>query len=88
MKLDYKQIYMIETRNDIDIMCEGNGGRYYGLVQRLCAGDKKAFDGNEIDFFRSSFEITKQSISSEIFHYMQDDIYDDGNNWKDYDPCD
>jgi len=86
MKLDYKQIYMIETRDDIDIMCEEKGGRYYELVQRLCAGDKKAFNGNEIDFFPSPFEISKQRISGEIFPHIQDDIYDDGDNWEDYDP--
>lgn len=86
IKWDYKQIYMIETRDDID-MCKEEGGRYYGLVQRLAQGDKKAFNGNEIDFFPSSFERNRQSISGEIFTHIQDDIYDDGYNWKDYDPC-
>jgi len=69
-------------------MCKEEGGRYYGLVQRLAQGDKKAFNGNEIDFFPSSFERNRQSISGEIFTHIQDDIYDDGYNWKDYDPCD
>ena len=85
IKWDYKQIYMIETYNDID-MCMDEGERYYSLIQRLIKGDKKAFEGKEIKFFRSSFEINKANISDEIFPYIQDRIYNDGINWKDYDP--
>ncbi len=87
IKLDYTQIYAIVTHDDID-MCEKAGGRHYELVQRLCNGDKTAFDGKEIAFFPSSFERNKFSISEEIFTHIQDDIYNDGNNWKDYDPAD
>lgn len=87
MKWDYKQIYIFETNDDID-MCSEKGQRYYCLVQRLCQGDKKAFDGKEIEFFPSSFERNKMSISEEIFTCIQDDIYDDGINWKDYDQTD
>jgi len=87
IKWDYNQIYMFETDDDIS-MCAEMGQRYYNLVQRLCQGDKKAFDGKEIDFFPSSFERNKMSISEEIFTCIQDDIYDDGINWKDYDPTD
>jgi len=87
IKWDYTQIYTIETYDDID-MCEEEGGRHYELVQRLCNGDKKAFDGKEIEFFPSSFERNKFSISDEIFTHIQDDIYNDENNCKDYDPAD
>jgi len=37
-------------------------------------------------FFPSPFEISKQRIWREIFPHIQDDIYDDGDNWEDYDP--
>ena len=87
IKWDYEQIYTIETYDDID-MCEEEGGRHYDLVQRLCQGDKTAFDGKEIELFPSSFERNKFSISEDIFSCIQDDIYNDGNNWKDYDPTD
>jgi len=87
IKWDYTQIYTIVTHDDFD-MCEKAGGRHYELVQRLCNEDKTAFDGKEIVFFPSSFERNKFSISEEIFTHIQDDIYNDGNNWKDYDPAD
>ena len=87
IKWDYNQIYIFETDDDID-MCAEMGQRYYSLVQRLCQGDKKVFDGKEIEFFPSSFEKNKMSISDEIFNCIQNDIYDDGINWKDYDPGD
>jgi hypothetical protein len=66
-------------------MCIEQGERYYNLVQKLIKGDKKAFDGKEIEFFPSSFEKNKKYISDEIFRYIQNDIYNDGINWKDYD---
>lgn len=87
MKWDYHQIYILETNNDL-AMCSEKGQRYYDLVQRLCIGDKKAFEGNEIEFFPSSFERNKMSISNEIFSCIEDDIYDDGINSKNYDATD
>lgn len=86
IKFDYEQIYIIETYNDID-MCIEQGVRYYDLVKKLCKGDKKAFNGKEIEFFLSSYEKNKMSISNEIFSHIQYDIYNDGINWKDYDPA-
>ena len=86
IKWDYTQIYIIETKDDID-MCEEIGGRHYELVQRLCNGDKKAFNGKEIEFFPSSFENSKFSISEEIFRHIQYDLYNDEDNYEDYDPA-
>jgi hypothetical protein len=85
IKLDYNQIYNIEMYNNID-MCIENGERYYNLVKQLIKKDKKAFNGKEIDFFPSSYEKIKMSISEEIFTHIQYDIYDDGVSWKDYNP--
>lgn len=87
IKFDYEQIYMIETYSDID-MCKENSGRYYSLVQMLIKGDKKAFNGKEIKFFPSSYEEQQMNTSSEIFSHIKYDLYDDGVNWKDYDPSD
>jgi hypothetical protein len=84
---DYSQIYNLETKNDLD-MCKEKGSHYYNLVISLCQGDKKAFLGNEIEFFPSSFERNKMSISEEIFSCIEDDIYDDGINYKNYEPTD
>ena len=84
IKWDYKQIYIFETRDDIDNECSEKGGRFHELVKKLCKGDKTAFDGKEIEFFPSSFEETKMSVSSEIFQCIQNDIVDDGNNYKNY----
>jgi len=84
IKFDYQQIYNIETCNDID-MCIEQGERYFNLVNSLIKGDKKAFNGKEIEFFPSSYEKNKMSISDEIFSHIQYDIYNDGINWKDYD---
>ena len=84
IKWDYKQIYLFETRDDIDNECSEKGGRFHELVKKLCKGDKTAFDGKEIEFFPSSFEETKMSVSSEIFQCIQNDIVDDGNNYKNY----
>jgi hypothetical protein len=83
IKFDYEQIYNIETCNDID-MCIEQGERYFNLVNSLIKGDKKAFNGKEIEFFPSSYEKNKMSISDEIFNNIQYDIYNDGKNWKDY----
>lgn len=85
IKFDYEQIYIIETYNDID-MCKEQGERYFNLVNSLIKGDKKAFNGKEIKFFPSSYEKNKMSISDEIFSHIQYDIYNDGINWKDYEP--
>lgn len=84
---DYEQIYVFETRNDIDNECSEQGERFHDLVRRLCRGDKTAFDGNEIEFFPSSFERNKMNISREIFSYIECDLDNDGNNWKDYEPA-
>jgi len=86
IKWDYEQIYIFETRNDIDNECSEQGGRFHELVTRLCSGDKTAFDGNEIEFFPSSFEINKMNISHEIFSCIQHNLDNDGVNWKDYEP--
>ncbi len=83
---DYEQIYIFETRNDIDTECSEQGGRFHELVTRLCKGDKTAFDGMEIEFFLSSFEINKMNISKEIFSCIQHNLDNDGVNWKDYEP--
>ena len=83
IKFDYEQIYIIETYNDID-MCKEQGERYFNLVKMLIKGDKKAFNGKEIEFFPSSYEKNKMSISDEIFNHIRYDIYNDGINWKDY----
>ena len=87
VELDYEQIYVFETRNDIDNECSEQGGRFHDLVRRLCRGDKTAFDGNEIEFFPSSFEKNKMNISREIFSCIECDLDNDGNNWKDYEPA-
>ena len=84
-KWDYKEIYTFETYDDI-YMCAENGSTYYNIVQRLCKGDKSVFDGKEIEFFPSSFEKNKMNISQEIFSCIEDDLDNDGINWKDYDP--
>jgi hypothetical protein len=86
IRWDYEQIYIFETRNDIDTECSEHGGKFHELVTRLCKGDKTAFDGKEIEFFPSSFEKNKMNISQEIFSYIQHDLDNDGINWKDYDP--
>jgi hypothetical protein len=86
IKWDYEQIYIFETRNDIDTECSEQGGRFHELVTRLCKGDKTAFDGKEIEFFPSSFERNKMSISQEIFSCIQHNLDNDGVNWKDYEP--
>ena len=52
----------------------------------LLKGDKKAFNGKEIKFFPSSYEEQKMNTSDEIFSHIKYDLYDDGINWKDYDP--
>ena len=85
IEFDYEQIYMIETCSDID-MCKENGGRYYNLVQMLINGDKKAFNGKEINFFPSSYEEQQMNTSEEIFSHIKYNLYDDGINWKDYEP--
>lgn len=82
---DYEQIYIFETRDDIDIECSEQGGRFHELVTRLCKGDKTAFDGNEIKFFPSSFERNKMNISQEIFSCIQHNLDNDSVNWKKYD---
>lgn len=82
IKWDYKQIYLIETGNDIE-MCEEKGNRYYSLVNILINGDKKAFDGMEIEFFEDSYNITKHDFSDEIYSYIKNDLYD-VKNYKDY----
>jgi len=86
IKWDYEQIYIFETRNDIDTECSEQGGQFHELVSRLCKGDKTAFDGKEIEFFQSSFEKNKMNISQEIFSCIQHDLDNDGVNWKDYEP--
>jgi len=86
IRWDYEQIYIFETRNDIDTECSEHGGKFHELVTRLCKGDKTAFDGKEIEFFLSSFEKNKMNISQEIFSCIQHDLDNDGINWKDYDP--
>lgn len=86
IRWDYEQIYIFETRNDIDTECSEHGGKFHELVTRLCKGDKTAFDGKEIEFFLSSFEKNKMNISQEIFSCIEDDLDNDGINWKDYDP--
>jgi hypothetical protein len=83
IKFDYQQIYIIETYNDID-MCKEQGERYFNLINSLIKGDNKAFNGKEIEFFPSSYEKNKMSISDEIFSHIRYDIYNDGINWKDY----
>lgn len=86
IKWDYEQIYIFETWNDIDTECSEQGGRFHELVTRLCRDDKTAFEGNEIEFFPSSFERNKMNISQEIFSYIKHDLDIDGANWKDYEP--
>lgn len=86
IRWDYEQIYIFETRNDIDTECSEQGGKFHELVTRLCKGDKTAFDGKEIEFFQSSFERNKMNISQEIFSCIQHDLDNDGVNWKDYGP--
>jgi hypothetical protein len=86
IKWDYEQIYIFETRNDIDTECSEQGGRFHELVTRLCKGDKTAFDGKEIEFFPNSFERNKMNISQEIFSCIQHNLDNDGVNWKDYEP--
>jgi hypothetical protein len=87
MKLDYEQIYIFETRNDIDTECSEQGGKFHELVTKLCKGDNTAFEGNEIEFFPSSFERNKMNISQEIFSCIEHDLDNDGINWKDYEPA-
>ncbi len=84
IKWDYKQIYLIETNNDIE-MCEEKGNRYYSLVKSLINGDKKAFDGIEVEFFEDSYNVTKHDFSDEIYSYIKNNLYDP-KNYKDYDP--
>lgn len=84
IKWDYKQIYLIETNNDIE-MCQEKGDRYYSLIKSLINGDKKAFDGMEIDFFENTYEVTKHDFSDEIFQHIKYDLYN-AKNYKDYDP--
>jgi len=67
-------------------MCKENGGRYYNLVQMLINGDKQAFNGKEINFFPSSYEEQQMNTSEEIFSHIKYNLYDDGINWKDYEP--
>lgn len=86
IKWDYEQIYIFETRNDIDTECSEQGRRFYELVTRLSKGDKSAFDGMEIEFFPSLFERNKMNISQEIFSSIEHDLDNDGINWKDYEP--
>jgi hypothetical protein len=83
IKWDYKQIYLIETNNDIE-MCQENGDRYYSLIKSLINGDKKAFDGMEIEFFENTYEVTKHDFSDEIFQHIKYDLYN-SKNFKDYD---
>jgi hypothetical protein len=83
IKWDYKQIYLIETINDIE-MCQENGDRYYSLVKRLINGDKKAFDGMEIEFFEDTYEINKYNFSDEIFQQIKYDL-GQAKNYKNYD---
>jgi hypothetical protein len=82
IKWDYKQIYLIETNNDIE-MCQENGDRYYSLIKSLISGDKKAFDGMEIDFFENTYEVTKHNFSDEIFQHIKYDLCN-AKNYKDY----
>jgi hypothetical protein len=84
IKWDYKQIYLIETGNDIE-MCEEKGDRYYSLVKSLINGDKKAFDGMEIEFFEDTYEVNKHDFSDEIYSYIKNNLYD-SKNYKNYDP--
>lgn len=84
IKWDYKQIYLIETNNDIE-MCQENGDRYYSLIKSLINGDKKVFDGMEIEFFENTYEVTKHDFSDEIFQHIKYDLYN-AKNYKDYDP--
>lgn len=84
IKWDYKQIYLIETGNDIE-MCEEKGNRYYSLVKSLINGDKKAFNGIEIEFFEDSYNVTKHDFSDEIYQHIKYDLCD-AKNYKDYDP--
>lgn len=86
IKWDYEQIYIFETRNDIDTECSEQGGKFHELVTKLCKGDKSAFDGREIEFFPSSFERNKMNISKEIFSSIEHDLDNDEINWKDYEP--
>ena len=86
IKWDYEQIYIFETRNDIDTECSEQGGKFHELVTKLCKGDKSAFDGREIEFFPSSFERNKMNISKEIFSFIQHNLDNDEINWKDYEP--
>jgi len=87
MKWDYKQIYIIETNNDLG-MCAEKGEKYHLVVSQLRSGDKKAFEGKEIEFFPTSFNIKKMNISQETFACIQQDIDEYGVSWKNYDPID
>jgi hypothetical protein len=86
IKWDYEQIYIFETRNDIDTECSEQGGKFHELVTKLCKGNKSAFDGKEIEFFPSSFERNKMNISKEIFSFIQHNLDNDEINWKNYEP--
>lgn len=82
IKWDYKQIFLIETGNDIE-MCQENGDRYYSLITSLINGDKKAFDGMEIEFFEDTYEVNKRNFSDEIFQHIKYDLCN-AKNYKNY----
>jgi len=82
VKWDYKQIYLIETNDDMR-MCDDKGSRYCSLVNMLINGDKKAFCGKEIDFFEDFYEINKYDVSNEIFQYIKYDL-GEAKNYEEY----
>ena len=82
IKWDYKQIFLIETGNDIE-MCQENGDRYYSLITSLINGEKKAFNGMEIEFFEDTYEVNKRNFSDEIFQHIKYDLCN-AKNYKNY----
>jgi hypothetical protein len=82
IRWDYKQIYLIETNDDMR-MCDDNGSRYCSLVNSLISGDKKAFNGIEIEFFEDTYEVNKHNFSDEIFQQIKYDL-DEPENYKEF----
>jgi len=82
IRWDYKQIYLIETNDDMR-MCDDNGSRYSSLVNSLISGDKKAFNGMEIEFFEDTYEVNKHNFSDEIFQQIKYDL-DEPENYKEF----
>jgi len=82
IRWDYKQIYLIETNDDMR-MCDDNGSRYCSLVNSLISGDKKAFNGIEIEFFEDTYKVNKHNFSDEIFQQIKYDL-DEPENYKEF----